>query len=44
MFVDLLKVSHTTTSDITHASADDHLNVKDSWLDLWKCLWDSTVD
>lgn len=44
MFVNLLEVSHITDSDTIHASADDHLNVKDSWLDLWTCLWDSTID
>jgi len=44
MFVNLLKASRITTSDIIHNSIDDNLNAKDSWLDLWKCLWDNTVD
>lgn len=44
MFVNLFKALHVATYEITHTSTDDHLNVKDSWLDLWKCLWDNTID
>ena len=42
--MDLLKPSRTATSETVHAYIDDHLNVQDSWFDLWKCLWDNTVD
>jgi hypothetical protein len=44
MFTNLFKTSCFTTPDVINTSIDDQLNVKDSWLDLWKCLWDSTID
>ena len=44
MFINLFKASHITASNIIHTSTDDYLNVKDSWLDLWRCLWDSAID
>ena len=44
MFVNLFKILRVTVSDTIPASTDDHLNVKDSWLDLWKCLWSNNID